>query len=130
MRDVNTKHPQISIIGNGKAVSIDEQLVPLIRMMWDLGITTNFSCQGDTHLFVNQDCHQAERYRAYIQMHRDTWSLNFIRELFSENTHFVAQMASWDIEFSTNPQTGENRITVRFPSCDIEALVEELGRWN
>lgn len=126
---VDTTHYREQGLDFPETIEVDIMMYQLLKEMWNLGIATNFSCQGDTHLFVNQDCYEAQRYRAYIQMPRNASSLGFIRELFAEG-RFSSMMISWDVEFSTNPQTLEPRITIRFPSCDIGPLLHEILSWN
>ena len=39
-----TRHPQVCLRG----VQVDEAMAPLLEMLWNNGLGTDFSCQGDT----------------------------------------------------------------------------------
>lgn len=41
-------HPFTIMDFRGSPVEIDNELVPLMEKLWSLGITTEFSCQGDS----------------------------------------------------------------------------------
>lgn len=128
----DTKHRQTSVIHplTKELLEVDEKMAPLLRVMWAIGVTTTYSCQGDGHLYVDQNCYEARGHRAYVQMRRDAWSLGFIKELFSDQSAFASNMASWTIDFDENPKTHERRITVRFPSADINKLIDLIEGWN
>lgn len=132
----NTKHKQVSIntaVTNSEAphiVEVDEKIADLLVNMWAIGITTRYSCQGDGHLFVDQTCREGERYRAYVLMKRDVWSLGFIQELLKTYPAFAAEKCAWEIAFDRHPITNEERITIYFPSNEIEALTSAIEGWN
>lgn len=126
----NTKHLQaVALRETGEVIHVDHKMVELLELMWSMGITTNWSCQGDD-MFKDPTHYEAMRYRAYIQMKHDAWSLGFIQELINRFYAFRSEKVLWTIEFNRNPKHGDTRICIRFPQADIGALVAELRTWN
>lgn len=122
-----TKHVQKSVVVHPtrEIIEVDEMMVDLLEAMWDVGITTNFSCQGDGHLWVDDQHHEAARFQAYVQMRRDIWSLQFVQELLKED-FFAGDKVSFEIKFGMNPFTNEQLIGIYFPSSYISRITEAI----
>lgn len=130
LRSTNTRHEQVTVEYNGCTIQVDKKMAPLLVLMWSRGIDTEYSCQGDTNLFVDQNCYEADRYRAYIQMPRTSTSMNFIGELVYNSHLLREESVSWLIEYNENPVTKTQRIVIRFPSSDIHKLMDTIEGWN
>lgn len=125
----NSKHTQFQVVYDGETLNIDAKLVPLLRKMWSLGIKTNFSCEGDA-FFIDQTHYEARRYRAYIQMKHTEEALFFVQRLLDNHPMFKEAKVSFDLTFSRDPKTDEQRITIRFPHRDIDRIIMAIWNWE
>jgi hypothetical protein len=99
-------------------VLIDRRLTNLIWAMWEMGIKTYFSCEGEYS--PRTDCN-ADKLAAYVLMRQDDTSMWYIQKILSEYPHFVDMNGSfWEISFDR--WQGVNRICIRFPHDQISGL--------
>lgn len=116
--------------GTTDVVEIDDNILELIGLMWDAGITTNFSCEGYSIEGHDETEWETRELRAYVQMHRDERSLWLVKKLINDTHFFSADKVAWEISFDRNPHTQVNRICIRFPHQDIPQLEAYLSQWN
>lgn len=132
---MNGKHDATNMTAvDGTIVEIDNDLVPLMTLLWERGLATRFSCQGEPY-FVDQTEWDGKRHRAYIMFEMSATLLMFLSDLIKDFPVFRSEKMSWTIEFDRAPnwrtvgQRDEpegNRVTIRFPHQDIKTLIYYL----
>ena len=120
-----TAHPAIPMTYlDGETVHIDVEIGPLIRAMWDVGISTMYCCQGhDVPAGQDPNAWAWAGFKGYIMMPRTSKSLGFVQAIVSNFLTKTDRGYSWDIEFIENPHHG-SILVIRFPKNDLEELVK------
>jgi hypothetical protein len=128
--DTPYSHEHVVMDYFGTPVEIDKKLAPLMRHLWDLGIRTNYCCQGD----YAKGFHTT----AYIMFdgskHADAFTA-LVCNAAGEASYLVWCINSGnknedDWEWSPSFHNGKVRWTVRFPRHHIVEIEEALGIWD
>lgn len=43
---MNEQHKEVKVYYNGQFIMVDENMIPLLQKLWDLGLKTDYCCQG------------------------------------------------------------------------------------
>jgi hypothetical protein len=127
-------HPQVHVAS--LAVCLDEAVAPLVVALWDIGIRTEWSCQGDdehpAHL-VFASLEDARTFYAVVDRAGDDLRLRAgLRDATAEDIAARRTGSSWSHSVRWHVKPGsllaEARCSVRFPADDLPALVRLANR--
>lgn len=125
-----SRHTQVEAKFNGREVHVDEEMLPVLELLWARGIVTLFSCQGDVPPPAGERSawSNMNRSRAYVQMLRTRESLCLIQEMALNFEPLEKGEVFWSFNFDTwlNEQ---GRVTIYFPHVDTSKFVEFLKTW-
>ena len=109
---------------DGAQIHVDRKIAKLIKKLWEKGIYTNFSCQGEPS--------RKRDYRvglAYISMPHTTKSHYLLEQLLRHYDSFVIGIQSeWVLEMDHHAVQGP-RILIRFPQEEIRSLTRFVDYW-
>lgn len=124
-------HPHVHVTRpDGAPDRFDEDIYPLVNLMFEQGIMERFSCQGDP-FFVDQTRYEARDHRAYIMVEATPEAYTFLSNLAISYPGFREETRSWSIEIDQEPlrkfmsperHNPKPRIIFRFPHQDILKL--------
>jgi hypothetical protein len=123
------RHKQIVVPYKGTRIQIDKGMRVILPLMWESGIDTLFSCEGDA-FFKDETVWSNKPHRAYVMMVRNDAAILFVHDLLMHYPAFKpGKKILFDFEFDRNnhrTQTRLGRLTMRFPNSDIDPLCEFL----
>ena len=146
----NDQHRQVRVTAFGQDAYIDEEIVPLIKEMWQAGITTSMSCQNlkrgfvwlyfscplEARNFINIVAEYEDDLDSIYQrvLARDNENLdNWIYKVIPDDTNLIEEYEdatdSVD-EWHCGEVAIEFCISVLFPRRDLPLVVDRIRSWR
>jgi hypothetical protein len=136
-------HPTQILTGpSGEPVPIDILLVPVIEMLWALGLTTVRSCQdvGEAYAAGTMAPHAEQRWslfysgQAWLRMPRASGQQ--LLTMLADTELFAPRLSpftdktngGWQSHVWLGPNGLANDVNIYFPSPQITQVTETLGR--
>lgn len=119
---------------DGTMERYDDDLLPLMPLLWERGLVDRFDCQGDA-FFIDQTQYENRQHRAYIMFELNDAALQLASDLLARYPGFREEkvLFSIAIDRASTPRwqrkddvNHATRITLRFPNQEIVRLIEWL----
>ncbi|MFC5183201.1 hypothetical protein [Actinomadura harenae] len=134
-------HPTVPLVHEGETIDVDEDLVPLIQRLWELGFTTEGCCQ-DFGESIEHNGHRSNTSPADRQHHADFHRGKVWLKLPEDDAVRLIAILGTSPEFAervrrwTHPDAWQNVIHIfptndgharRAPSAQLTFPREQLG---
>ena len=132
----NPRHEHVTMTTpEGVDIDVDVKMAELLTTLWAIGVTTNYSCQGEPTDFSWEDespesekpgWNASRDRRAYISMENSFESSLLVSSLVAGFPKLgFTDNSMWAFEFDYHPDQGP-RICIRFPHNEIPHFVSFL----